>query len=421
MYRRVALTATVACGALLFIGHLKRKFRRNACAAVRVFIHQLQKVRHETLKVTWFVKRGLADADALRALLDPRVELVVVATGRLADVDAATEILVSGDAPPYDADPGGLARLARLEAFLQPYAGVPDVVAKALRRERRRRNVNDLTPLVCCNSHHNAPMTAELAVALALAAAKRLCVADERLRRGDWRTRGLPAPPPGYGGESPLPQLTLDGKKALVAGLGAVGSRVAVALAALGARVSATSRSCSASRETTLACGAASALVTLEPAARFVDLLADCRLLVLCVPLSPETTGLVDAAALAALPSDAVVVNAARGPVVDEAALYAALASRSVAAYASDVWYHYPATWDDAAATAPWSPACDLAALPAAATVLSPHRGGAVGLPETERRRYAAVADAINAVAKSGDFARLATGPIGGLNIDAGY
>ena len=119
MYRRVALTATVACGALLFIGHLKRKFRRNACAAVRVFIHQLQKVRHETLKVTWFVKRGLADADALRALLDPRVELVVVTTGRLADVDAATEILVSGDAPPYDADPGGLARLARLEAFLR--------------------------------------------------------------------------------------------------------------------------------------------------------------------------------------------------------------------------------------------------------------------------------------------------------------
>ncbi|KAH8092141.1 phosphoglycerate dehydrogenase [Aureococcus anophagefferens] len=146
MYRRVALTATVACGALLFIGHLKRKFRRNACAAVRVFIHQLQKARHETLK------------------------LVVVATGRLADVDAATEIL----------------------AFLQPYAGVPDVVAKALRRERRRRNVNDLTPLVCCNSHHNAPMTAELAVALALAAAKRLCVADERLRRGDWRTRACP-------------------------------------------------------------------------------------------------------------------------------------------------------------------------------------------------------------------------------------
>ncbi|KAH8054356.1 phosphoglycerate dehydrogenase [Aureococcus anophagefferens] len=266
MYRRVALTATVACGALLFIGHLKRKFRRNACAAVRVFIHQLQKARHETLK-----------------------------------------------------------------AFLQPYAGVPDVVAKALRRERRRRNVNDLTPLVCCNSHHNAPMTAE---------------------------------------------------------------------------------------ETTLACGAASALVTLEPAARFVELLADCRLLVLCVPLSPETTGLVDAAALAALPSDAVVVNAARGPVVDEAAL---------ARFASG-----PSRTRPTSGTAPGDVGRrrgDGALEPGLRPRRAARRGdGALAaprrrrrLPETERRRYAAVADAINAVAKSGDFARLATGPIGGLNIDAGY
>ncbi|KAH8059716.1 phosphoglycerate dehydrogenase [Aureococcus anophagefferens] len=119
MYRRVALTATVACGALLFIGHLKRKFRRNACAAVRVFIHQLQKARHETLKVTWFATRGLADGDALRALLDPRVELVVVATGRLADVDAATEILTErrryaavADAINAVAKSGDFARLA---------------------------------------------------------------------------------------------------------------------------------------------------------------------------------------------------------------------------------------------------------------------------------------------------------------------
>ncbi|KAH8084414.1 phosphoglycerate dehydrogenase [Aureococcus anophagefferens] len=177
MYRRVALTATVACGALL-IGHLKRKFRRNACAAVRVFIHQLQKARHETLK-----------------------------------------------------------------AFLQPYAGVPDVVAKALRRERRRRNVNDLTPLVCCNSHHNAPMTAELAVALA--AAKRLCVADERLRRGDWRARACPRRRRATGARAPAPA-DAGREEGPRRGLGAAGS--AGRAAALGARVSATSRSCSASR-----------------------------------------------------------------------------------------------------------------------------------------------------------------------------
>ena len=87
----------------------------------------------------------------------------------------------------------------------------------------------------------------------------------------------------------------------------------------------------------------------------------------------------------------------------------------------SGVWYHYPKTWDDAKDCPPWSPGLDLAALPRAATVLSPHRGGAVGLPETEARRYAAVAKALNAVAKSGDFRRLATDPIGTLDIDAGY
>ena len=95
--------------------------------------------------------------------------------------------------------------------------------------------------------------------------------------------------------------------------------------------------------------------------------------------------------------------------------------SKAIAAYASDVWYHYPKTWDDAKDCPPWSPGLDLAALPRAATVLSPHRGGAVGLPETEARRYAAVAKALNAVAKSGDFRRLATDPIGTLDIDAGY
>ena len=420
--RAKLLTATVALGLVsLYVSHLKRRFRRGACAAVRVFLNEVQKVRQETLTVTWFSRRPMADVGQFAALLDPKVELLVVGSGRLGDVDARTQVLISSDPQPYEADSGGLERLARLEAFLQPYAGVAPAVSRALRRERRRRNARDLAPLLCCNSHHNAPMTSELAVGLALAAAKRLCVADAQLRVGDWRGRGLPARPEGPTPESPLPQLTLDGKRAVVAGLGAVGSRVAVALAALGLDVAATSRSCAAKTTRTLRNGAAACTVDVHPASDFKRLLADCRVLVLCVPLSEETTRLVDADALAALPADAVVVNAARGPVVDEAALHAALETKAIAAYASDVWYHYPKTWDDAKDCPPWSPGLDLAALSRAATVLSPHRGGAVGLPETEARRYAAVAKALNAVAKSGDFRRLATDPIGALDIDAGY
>ena len=206
--RAKLLTATVALGLVsLYVSHLKRRFRRGACAAVRVFLNEVQKVRQETLTVTWFSRRPMADVGQFAALLDPKVELLVVGSGRLGDVDARTQVLISSDPQPYEADSGGqFERLARLEAFLQPYAGVAPAVSRALRRERRRRNARDLAPLLCCNSHHNAPMTSELAVGLVLAAAKRLCVADAQLRVGDgrrgWLARGC------GGGGTPGTQLS---------------------------------------------------------------------------------------------------------------------------------------------------------------------------------------------------------------------
>jgi lactate dehydrogenase-like 2-hydroxyacid dehydrogenase len=89
------------------------------------------------------------------------------------------------------------------------------------------------------NVHHNAPMTAEMAMGLLLAAAKRIVPADRRLRDGDWRPRGYPYP---GRTEPPTPQLELDGRTALVVGLGGVGARVAAACAALGMRVVGTRR-----------------------------------------------------------------------------------------------------------------------------------------------------------------------------------
>jgi D-2-hydroxyacid dehydrogenase (NADP+) len=67
------------------------------------------------------------------------------------------------------------------------------------------------------------------------------------------------------------------------------------------------------------------------------DLLPETDLLVLAVPLTDETRGLIDAAALAALPRSAILVNVARGPVVDEAALVEALAADELAGAGLDV------------------------------------------------------------------------------------
>ena len=80
-------------------------------------------------------------------------------------------------------------------------------------------------------------------------------------------------------------------------------------------------------------------------------------------PLTPATRGLLDAEALAALPPHALVVNLARGPVIDRAALDAALARGHLGGVGLDVF------WDE-----PWDPADPLFADPRVATL--PHVAG---------------------------------------------
>jgi phosphoglycerate dehydrogenase-like enzyme len=107
------------------------------------------------------------------------------------------------------------------------------------------------------------------------------------------------------------------------------------------------------------------------------DLLPDHDACVLVVPLTEDTRGLVDASFLAAMPDGAVLVNAARGPVVDTAALTAELTSGRLRA-ALDVTDPEPLPADHPLWAAP-------------GLLLTPHIGGAV--PENLRRAYAVVAE----------------------------
>jgi hypothetical protein len=72
--------------------------------------------------------------------------------------------------------------------------------------------------------------------------------------------------------------------------------------------------------------------------------LSSTYILVASIPLTDETTGIIDAAALDELGPEGLLVNVARGPVVDEKALYEALKDRRIAGAAVDVWYQYPAS-----------------------------------------------------------------------------
>lgn len=73
-------------------------------------------------------------------------------------------------------------------------------------------------------------------------------------------------------------------------------------------------------------------------------LLDESDVLVVCVPLNEQTRGIIGASELARLGSNSIVINVSRGPLIDEDALYDALASEIVAGAAIDVWYQYPDT-----------------------------------------------------------------------------
>jgi len=165
----------------------------------------------------------------------------------------------------------------------------------------------------------NNVSAAELAIALLLAAARGVARSDARLRRGVWDRAFL-------GRE-------VAGATLGIVGLGRIGSLVARRAQGLGMRVCAYDPYITARRAEEL------------DVRLFDDLhamLSEVRFLSVHTPLTEETLGLVDAAALAALPPGAVVVNAARGGIVDETALAAALDAGHVFAAGLDVFLEEP-------------------------------------------------------------------------------
>ncbi|KAB7645652.1 2-hydroxyacid dehydrogenase [Polymorphobacter fuscus] len=174
---------------------------------------------------------------------------------------------------------------------------------------------------------------ADLTVGLLLATIRRIPQADRYLRDGRWPEANFPLSP------------TLRGRRIGIVGLGRIGKAVARRLAAFDVAIAYHGRS----RQP----------VDYPYFPTIVGLAAACDVLIILAPGGDGTRHLVDAAVLAALGADGILVNVARGSLVDEAALVAALASGTILAAGLDVY-----------ADEPRVPA-DLAALPN--TVLLPH------------------------------------------------
>lgn len=158
-------------------------------------------------------------------------------------------------------------------------------------------------PLANAASVHEAS-TAELALALTLASQRGI---PDFVRAGDqgrWQLRSLPS---------------LADRRVLLLGYGGVSKAVEARLA--GFEVSITRLARTARQERNLAGEA----VPVRGLDELHEALAAAEIVILGVPLSEETRGLIDAAALAAMPDGALLVNVARGAVVDTDALVAEL------------------------------------------------------------------------------------------------
>ena len=175
-------------------------------------------------------------------------------------------------------------------------------------------------------SGNNADSVAEHALLLTLALLRQLPAAQANVRAGILG--------------APLGRM-LAGRTVCLWGLGATALALSGRLRALGVRLLGISRHASSAKAA--AFGLSACYSTHDKAL----CLAQTEILVLCVRLTAQTRGLVDAGALAMLPKGAYLVNAARGALVEYDALYDALSRRALGGAALDVFWEEPVRMDD--------------------------------------------------------------------------
>lgn len=176
-----------------------------------------------------------------------------------------------------------------------------------------------------CNAFGHETAIAEYVVMAMLALHHRLFeIAGEFRAHGSWRSSWV------QGG---VPHGEVRGTTLGIVGYGRVGREVARRAAPFGLRILAANRT---PRE------ADPWVERLYPLAELDRMLPACDTVALCTALGPETTGLIDARRLALMKPSAFIINIARGAVIDEDAIYAALRDRTIGGAALDVWWQYP-------------------------------------------------------------------------------
>jgi len=246
--------------------------------------------------------------------------------------------------------------------------------------------------IAVCNSHSNATVTAEYAVALMMAIAKKVPFHDRQLRLGKWcrPKRGID--------DSFMPPVSINGKTIGFIGYGAIARNIVQFLSGFSVEFIAI---------------AAHDYLTPPAPLKFIGgsssiefVVSNSDFLFVTLPLTSKTRGLLRKDLLTKTRPSSYLINISRGEIIDEDDLYFVLENKIIAGAAIDAWYNYP------------TPDCP-DVLPSKKNrfheldnlVLSPHRAGFASgsLPHLD--------DAIE------NINRLATGKplINRVNLEEGY
>jgi len=245
-------------------------------------------------------------ADALKPFAEPVYLTDLDAAGRAGALRDASAILARDTGRELHPGEAALIRSARLIQFIS--AGIDFVPL---------HEIPDGVPIAGNGGAYAEPM-AEHGLAMTLAAAKRLMIQHAALARGEFNQHAR--------------NRTLSGKVCGIVGFGGIGEATARLMRALGMRIHAINRR-GHSDEPTDWFGTMAELDTL---------LAVSDVLVISIPLTPATKGMIGARELSLMKPDAILVNLARGEIIEEAALFAHLQSHPDFFACIDAWWIEP-------------------------------------------------------------------------------
>ena len=243
--------------------------------------------------------------------------------------------------------------------------------------------------LALANAYGHEAGIAEYVFGTMIALSRALQRLDQKLRAGQWESQwsvGAPAPPL-------WPELA--GKTLGILGFGHIGEALARRAYAFDMKVCAVRRQAQSD--------VPPGLMFVGGPERLDELLGLSDYLAITLSLAPETRGLIDARRLNLMKPSAYLINVARAEIIDEWALYDALASGRLAGAALDVWYRYPTgAGHTAPATAPFHSLNNL--------IMTPHVSGwtegmleaRAGLIATNIERTARNEAPLNAIAVAG-------------------